>query len=121
MTGVIRVIDETKTYGAKGFQKREFVLETAADKFPQQVKFELVKDRCSDLDKFRVNQEVTVSFDVRGNEHGGRYYVSLAAWKLDRVGQSQPQPQRRQESPVLPARSAQVPVGGDNDDEEIPF
>jgi hypothetical protein len=47
------------------------------------VKFEVVKDKCATLDKYAVGQSVAVSFNVRGNEYQGKYYVSLQAWKIE--------------------------------------
>jgi hypothetical protein len=78
--GKIKVINPTETFGS-GFTKREFVI-TTAEQYPQDVKFEVVKDKCNTLDKYKVGQEITVQFNIRGNEYGGKYYVSLQAWKI---------------------------------------
>jgi hypothetical protein len=117
ISGTIRQIGETATFGAKGFTKREFLLETADGKFPQQLKFELHKDNAAKLDKFRVNQEVTVGFNIRGSEYNGKHYVSLVAWKIDSIG-GQPAPAQRAQQP---RQSAQVPVGGEAEGETYPF
>lgn len=97
-TGKIKVIFDTQTF-ASGFAKREFVVTTAADKYPQDLKFEVVKDKCALLDGFRPDQPVTVNFDVRGNEYNGKYYVSLSAWKIAANGSAPPQQQTRQSDP----------------------
>ena len=86
--GKIKVINETQSF-ASGFTKREFVVTTAHDKFPQDLKFEIVKDKCSLLDAFEVGQEVQVSFDIRGNEYNGKYFVNLSCWKLQAADGSQ--------------------------------
>ena len=78
--GTIKVINDTQTFGS-GFTKREFVI-TTESKFPQDIKFELVKEKCDWLDKFATGQQVNVSFDIRGNEYNGKYYVNLNCWKL---------------------------------------
>jgi len=83
ITGKIHVINEIQTF-ASGFIKREFVIETY-EKYPQMIKFEAVKERCAALDKFEIDDVVTVGFNVRGNEHNGKYYVSLTAWKISGV------------------------------------
>ena len=31
-----------------------------------------------------IGQEVTVHFNLRGNEYNGKYYVNLQAWRLDK-------------------------------------
>ena len=80
LKGKIKVINPTETFGS-GFTKREFVI-TTAEQYPQDVKFEVVKDKCNTLDKYKVGQEITVQFNIRGHEYSGKYYVSLQAWKI---------------------------------------
>ena len=78
LVGQVKEIMEMQTFGS-GFTKHEFVV-TSEDKYPQDVKFECVKDRIRDLKPIKVGMRVTVKFNVRGNEHNGRYYVNLQAW-----------------------------------------
>jgi len=73
---------DTQTFPS-GFSKREFVIQTD-EKYPQQVKLECIKDRCSLLDGIRENDQVSVRFAVRGSEHEGRYYVNLQALEINR-------------------------------------
>lgn len=120
VTGTIRVINPTASYGAKNFTKREFVVDVQDGKYTQPIKFEVVKENCDKLDKYSGGDQVTVNFNLRGNEHNGKFYVSLVAWKMDLVGQSQQsQPQRRHES--RPQAQQQVPVGGEGGNESYPF
>ena len=79
--GTIKIINDIQTFGS-GFTKREFVITTADSKYPQDIKFEIVKDKCALLDQFATGQAVNVSFDVRGNEYNGKYYVNLNCWKI---------------------------------------
>jgi len=79
--GTIKIINETQTFGS-GFTKREFVITTGDSKWPQDIKFEIVKDKCTLLDQFAIGQAVNVSFDIRGNEYNGKYYVNLNCWKI---------------------------------------
>lgn len=80
-TGKIKVIFDTQTFPS-GFTKREFVVTTGDANYPQDIKFEIIKDKCSWLDKFEPGQDVTVHFDIRGNEYKDRYYVNLNCWKI---------------------------------------
>jgi hypothetical protein len=91
VSGTIKQIGVTASYGSKGFLKREFILETTGDKYPQPIKFEVVQDNCDKLDKHREGQQATVHFNLRGNEHNGKFYVSLVAWRLEVEG-GQPDP-----------------------------
>lgn len=81
-SGTLKLINDTQTFPS-GFSKREFVVTTSADRYPQDLKFEVVKEKTALLDQFAVGQPVTVSFDIRGNEYNGKYYVNLSAWKLE--------------------------------------
>ena len=84
--GTIHVIEGTKTYGAKGFAKRLFVVKTD-EKYPQFIPMEFVQDKTTLLDKFKVGQEVTVNVNVRGREWTNpegeaKYFLSLEAWRI---------------------------------------
>jgi len=80
-TGKIKVIFDTQTFPS-GFTKREFVVTVGDDNYPQDLKFEIIKDKCTWLDKYQAGQDVTVSFDIRGNEFKEKYYVNLNCWKI---------------------------------------
>jgi len=79
--GTVKAIFDTQTFSG-GFQKREFVI-TTEEQYPQDIKFEVVKDKVSLLDQYEEGDQIKVSFNLRGNEHLGKYYVSLQAWKLE--------------------------------------
>ena len=49
------------------FAKREFVVETE-DQYPQMVKFELVQNKCDDIDAHNKGDQVSVHFNVRGRK-----------------------------------------------------
>ena len=82
LTGTIKLIGEKQVFDS-GFQKVEFVITTNDEKYPQDVKFEIVQDKVDDFIKYnKVGASVDVDFNVRGNEYNGKYYVSLSAWKV---------------------------------------
>lgn len=90
ITGKIKVIGETKTFGANGFRKREFVV-TTEDKYPQHIPIELVQDKVEELDKFSVGDDVEVSVNVQGREWinpegEAKYFLSLQGWRIKSVG-----------------------------------
>ena len=134
--GKIKLINEIQSF-ASGFTKREFVVTTAVDKYPQDLKFEVVKDKCQMLDQVEEGQDVTVSFDIRGNEYNGKYFVNLSAWKIQAGGDSAPAPSRgggqsqprENQARSAPARSAPASpepspsdLRNENDyDDDIPF
>ncbi len=85
LTGTLKVLEDLQTFDS-GFTKREFVIEIPDGKYPQMVKFEVVRDKISQLDQVSIGDELKVTFDVRGNEYKGRYYVNLNAWKIEGGG-----------------------------------
>jgi hypothetical protein len=82
LTGTIKEISDVQTFPS-GFSKREFVI-TTQEQYPQHVKFEMVKERADILQSCAVGEMVKVSFNVRGNEYQGKYYVSLQGWKVEK-------------------------------------
>jgi len=124
--GKIKVINETQSF-ASGFTKREFVVTTAHDKYPQDLKFEIVKDKCSQLDAFEVGQDVQVSFDIRGNEYNGKYFVNLSCWKIQAANGAPAEPKRQSGEPSRgPAGASPEPnlsdLRNDEDfDDDVPF
>jgi hypothetical protein len=99
LTGTVKVIMDAVTFDS-GFSKREFVVTTDDDRYPQSIKFECVKDRCKLLDDIKPGQRVTVSFDLRGNEYKGRYFVNLSAWKVE-AAKEVPTPDAGDDGPPL--------------------
>jgi single-strand DNA-binding protein len=82
LTGTVKLIMDQQTF-ASGFSKREFVVTTPDDRFPQDIKLECVKDKCALLERVSVGQTVKVTFDLRGNEYNDKYYVNLTAWRVE--------------------------------------
>lgn len=87
ISGTIKKIFDEQTFGS-GFNKREFVLTVPDGRFPQDIKFETVKDKTSLLNPLKVGDEIKVSFDIRGREWKENYYVNLNAWKIESAGAS---------------------------------
>ncbi len=126
-SGKIKLISETQNFPS-GFSKREFVVTTGDTKYPQDLKFEMVKDKCAILDNYKEGSDVKVSFDVRGNEYNGKYYVNLSCWKLEGGsgggggGGGGRSNEYSQESPTSPEpSSSDLRKEDDFDDEQIPF
>lgn len=85
LSGTVKIIFDEQTFGS-GFTKREFVLTDEAEKYPQDIKFECVKDNVELVNKLSQGDRVNVTFDVRGREWQGKYFVNLAAWKIEMLG-----------------------------------
>ena len=76
------------------FRKREFVIEKTeasnSGEFTELIKFQLTQDRCDKLDNYNVNDEIKVSFNIKGRkwEKDGKvsYFTNLEAWRIEKVG-----------------------------------
>lgn len=80
INGQVKKVMDLQTFDS-GFTKREFVI-TTADQYPQDVKFETVRDKTALVDVLNEGDQVTVSFDVRGNAFKDKFYVNLNCWKI---------------------------------------
>lgn len=82
LKGTVKEIFEEQTFNS-GFNKRAFVVTSEADKYPQDIQFECLKERVELVGKLSKGDKVTVSFDVNGREWNGKYFVNLVAWKIE--------------------------------------
>ena len=80
MQGKIISVGDKLTMGASGFVKREFVLDASSEKYKNEIKFELHKERADLIDRRHVGELARVTFDIRGSEWNGRHYVNLVAY-----------------------------------------
>ena len=113
LSGTIKKIFDEQTFGS-GFNKREFVLSTEADRFLQDIKFETVKERTSLISPLKEGDRVKVFFDIRGREWKGNYYVNLTAMKIESIaGSSAPE----EDGPPL----GEPEMGAGSMDEDAPF
>ena len=119
LTGTVKVVmDEVKF--ESGFSKREFVVTTDDDRYPQEIKFECVKDKSAILNDVKPGQRVTVSFDLRGNESKGRYFVSLSAWRVE-AEKTTPASESASESANDGPPLDQLTPPAEGNPEEMPF
>ena len=64
--GKVHVIEETKTYGQKGFRKRLVVLEQDKGRFTNYVPVEFTNDSCDTVDELSVGSEVEIEYRLNG-------------------------------------------------------
>ena len=89
VTGKIKKINETKTFGTSGFKKRELVI-TTNEQYPQTLLLEFVQDKCAILDKYNVGDDVTVSINLRGREWENDkkeiiYFNTIQGWRIEKI------------------------------------
>lgn len=116
LEGKIKVIFDEQKFDS-GFYKREFVI-TTEEQYPQDIKFELLKEKTELVRDANIGDRVKVSFDIRGREWNGNYYNNLVVWKMEAngAGGSTPPPQDMSESPF----DADI-SNLNSDDDDLPF
>lgn len=117
VSGKVKLLMDTQTF-ASGFAKREFVI-TTQEQYPQDVKFECIKDKIAMLDGLQPGADVTVAFNLRGNEYQGKYFVNLQAWKIT-AGASESFDQFQGAGDAAPMPAA-APVAAADEDDDLPF
>lgn len=115
LIGKVKVVMDKVTFDS-GFTKREFVV-TTKEQYPQDIKFELVQDRVALLDSIKDGDDVTVFFDVRGNEYNGRYFVNLRGWKLEKGNTAS----NSTTSSPMPEAPDPFTGGGGDEADDLPF
>ena len=104
------------------FVKREFVIETTGEMYPQKVLIQLTQESVNILDGFNEGDQIEVFINIRGREWAKpetgeiKYFNSLDAWRINRVGNQQaPTP-----TPT-PPRTANDLTTKAADDDDLPF
>lgn len=116
--GIVKNILDEKTFDS-GFRVREFVLEDPEARYPQPIVFQVTQDGVSKLEGIKEGDSITVSFDIRGREYNGKYFVNLNAWRINLGdGGSQgraPDPGSQAGDPTMDFEPAS------DDDDNLPF
>ena len=121
VTGKIKKIDETKTFGSNGFRKREMVV-TTNEQYPQMILIEFVQDKCDLLNNFNIDDDVKISINLRGREWinpkgEAVYFNSVQGWRIERA-----QDEASSTAPPVPAMETFEPAAdGDNEPDDLPF
>ena len=121
--GVVHVVEETKTYGQKGFRKRLVVLEQDNGRFQNYIPVEFLQDACDQVDSLSVGSEIEVTYRLNGRKwqrdaaSDVKYFLSCEAVNFKVLGAA--------------ADAADVGMGGDpndefaeagdEDDDDVPF
>jgi hypothetical protein len=116
LQGKVHHIGETDQV-TENFCKRELVIldDSNAD-YPQYIMFEAIQDKVDILDAFKANDEVEVSFNLRGREWTNdegvtRYFNTLQAWRVElcKTGAEKMQAEQPSETPAATGESGDLP------------
>ena len=137
---IISVLPEQSGVGkASGnpWKSQSYVLETQ-DQYPRKVCFELFGEDRIKANPCKIDDLVTVSFDIESREFNGRWYTSVRAWRVqqgDSTAAPQPaaaaSPQPADAVPASVAAAAQpaaanvqsfdTAAGVDDNSSDLPF
>ncbi|MCG3164555.1 MAG: hypothetical protein POELPBGB_00309 [Bacteroidia bacterium] len=106
------------------FRKREFVVETRENRndrdFIESIKFQLIQDKCALLDNLNLNEDVKVTFNIRGRRYDkdGKvsYFTNLEAWRIESLNKGNSAPAQQPSSqPMEQVANTSAP------DDDLPF
>ena len=109
---IIAVLPIATGQGKNGtWRSQDYVLETA-DQYPKKVCFNLFGDK---IDQYQIgiDETVNISFDVESREYNGRWYTTVRAWNVDKVGQ--------QVASAPSSQPSSQPSASEDDGSELPF
>ena len=89
--GTVHLIEETKTYGQRGFRKRLVVLEQDNGRFVNYIPFEFIQDGCDTVDELSLGDEVDITYRLSGRK-----------WQRDETLRHSRIHRRRSDAFVLP-------------------
>lgn len=126
LTGTVKVINDTVQISEK-FSKREFVVTETSSMYPQDISFQLTQDKTSLLEGIQPNEQVEVSFNIRGREWTSpqgevKYFNSLDAWRIDKVGAGSGIPASGPSAMNMePISAAKAEFTVEKEDDDLPF
>lgn len=89
VTGKVKFIGETETFGSGGFRKRQLVV-TTEEQYPQHISIEFVQDKVDLLNGYKLNDNVKVSINLGGREWINpqgetKYFNSITGWRIEKA------------------------------------
>jgi hypothetical protein len=105
------------------FRKRDFVIEKTENQggkeFTDHIKFQLTQDRCNIIDSINLQDEIRVSFNIRGRrwvkDDNVSYFTNLEAWKIEKIAVAS------EESPPPPPFPADEDTPPTEEFDDLPF
>jgi hypothetical protein len=91
--GVVHLVEETKTYGQKGFRKRLVVLEQDNGRFTNYIPVDFIQDGCDSADGLNVGDEVEITYRLNGRKWQRdansevKFFLNAEAIDFETVGQ----------------------------------
>jgi hypothetical protein len=78
--GTLLKVSEVSTVG--GITKRSFVVEVVSGKYTDKLAFDVLGEKCDDLEGALIGKRMKVKFNIKSKEYNGKWYTSLNAWSV---------------------------------------
>ena len=117
---------QTGTSARGAWSKQEFILEYQEGNFPSQICMNVWgEDKVRELDKYQINDQVKISFNLSSREYNGRWYTDVRAWRIEPQASQHPSYDYAQSAGAYSAPTgAAIPSGEDLPDSldtDLPF
>ncbi len=124
INGIVKAVRDEEVISEK-FKKREFILTDASSMYPQDISFQLTQDKCSLADGFQPNDQIEVSFNIRGREWTSpqgevKYFNTLEAWRIEKMGAGAPSSTPSAMDVATNAATVDS-LSNDSADDDLPF
>ena len=125
--GVVHFIDETKSYGQKGFRKRTVVLEQPNDRFTNYIPVEFTRDDCESVDELKVGDDVEITYFLTGRKWQRdersevKYFLNAEATSFRVVGAGGGGDSSNSGASVDDVNAQLADAAEDGDDDNVPF
>ena len=122
INGIVKLVKDEEVISDK-FKKREFVLTDASSMYPQDIMFQLTQDKTSLVNGIQANDQIEVSFNLRGREWTSpkgevKYFNTLEAWRIEKMGAGAP---AGGQAPAAATSVAQLTNDSSDDEGDLPF
>lgn len=128
VTGKLINIEKTQNI-SDSFKKRDFVIEvenSSNSSWVDFIKFQLTQTRCDLIDPFTLNDEIIVSFNLRGRkwEKDGKvsYFTNLEAWRIQKSQEQKTDtPTKTENSKIQIEDNNSIGFQDDSEVDDLPF
>lgn len=128
ITGKLFLKEETNVISDR-FKKREFVVlkeeNNGGSIFTEYIKFQLTQDKCALIDNVQLQDDIKVSFNIKGTkwEKNGNvsYFNNLDAWRIEKASAETATASSTAKQSVPSFNSASDSTFGGDEDGDLPF
>lgn len=98
------------------WRMQDFILEVGGQ-YPKKVCISLWNEKIDALQHFSIGDDIKATVDIESREFNGKWYTSVKAWQIEKIGNT---PKVEQALPEIPPHSlSDIPPEEESDD--LPF